>query len=75
MSDVFISYSRLDRDFVGRLREALAAQAQDVWIDWESIEPSTGWWNEIRKGIARANNFVVVLSPNADGLTHMPSGN
>ena len=65
MSDVFISYSRLDRDFVGRLREALAAQDQDVWIDWESIPPSQAWWMEIQKGIAKANNFVVILSPNA----------
>ncbi|MBK9746002.1 MAG: SUMF1/EgtB/PvdO family nonheme iron enzyme [Chloroflexi bacterium] len=65
MSDVFISYSRLDRDFVGKLREALADQKQDVWIDWESIPPSQAWWDEIQKGIARANNFVVVLSPNS----------
>lgn len=33
MSDVFISYSRLDKDFVGQLRNALAEQKQDVWID------------------------------------------
>ncbi|MBL8119500.1 MAG: toll/interleukin-1 receptor domain-containing protein, partial [Anaerolineae bacterium] len=63
MADVFISYSRLDKEFVGQLREALIAQAQEVWIDWESIPPSQAWWNEIQKGIARANNFVVVLSP------------
>ncbi len=65
MSDVFISYSRLDRDFVGQLREALNREKQDVWIDWESIPPSQTWWNEIKKGIAKANNFVVVLSPNS----------
>jgi tetratricopeptide (TPR) repeat protein len=63
MVDVFISYSRLDKDFVGKLREALIAQQQEVWIDWESIPPSQAWWSEIQKGIARANNFVVVLSP------------
>ncbi|MBL8161462.1 MAG: toll/interleukin-1 receptor domain-containing protein, partial [Anaerolineae bacterium] len=63
MADVFISYSRLDKEFVGQLREALINQAQEVWIDWESIPPSQAWWNEIQKGIARANNFVVVLSP------------
>lgn len=65
MSDVFISYSRLDREFVGQLREALVAKAQEVWIDWEAIPPSQAWWDEIKKGIARANNFVVVLSPNS----------
>jgi len=64
-SDVFISYSRLDRDFVGKLRDALNDHAQDVWIDWESIPASQTWWNEIKKGIARANNVVVVLSPSS----------
>ena len=65
MSDVFISYSRLDKDFVGHLRDTLAEKGQEVWIDWESIPPSQAWWNEIKKGIAKANNFVVVLSPNS----------
>ncbi len=65
MSDVFISYSRLDRDFVGQLRESLADHGQEVWIDWESIPESRAWWEEIKKGIARANNFAVVLSPNS----------
>lgn len=67
MSDVFISYSRLDADFVGKLREALVKQNQDVWIDWESIPPSQAWWAEIQKGISKANNFVIILSPNAMG--------
>lgn len=73
MSDVFISYSRLDRDFVGKLREALLALNQDVWIDWEAIPPSQSWWEEIKKGIAKTNNFVVILSPNsmASPICHM----
>src|SRR6266496_2735860 len=65
MSDAFISYSRLDKEFVGKLREALANKEQDVWIDWESIPASQAWWQEIRKGIAKANNFVLILSPNS----------
>jgi hypothetical protein len=65
MADVFISYSRLDKDFVVLLREALSAQAQDVWIDWEAIPPSQDWWEEIKKGISKANNFVVILSPHS----------
>lgn len=65
MSDVFISYSRLDVDFVRQLRDALAKEGQEVWIDWESIPESVGWWEEIKKGIARANNFAVILSPNS----------
>ncbi|MBZ0279833.1 MAG: tetratricopeptide repeat protein [Anaerolineae bacterium] len=65
MSDVFISYSRVDKEFVGNLREMLLEKEQNVWIDWENIPPSQSWWDEIKKGIARANNVVVVLSPNS----------
>lgn len=65
MSDVFISYSRLDKAFVGRLREAFHHHAQDVWIDWEDIPPSQSWWHEIQKGILRANNVLVILSPHS----------
>ncbi len=62
MSDVFISHSRLDKDFVGKLREALAANKQGVRVDWEDIPPSQSWWDEIKKGIARANNSVLIMS-------------
>jgi hypothetical protein len=73
VSDVFVSYSRLDREFVSQLREGLIRQGQDVWIDWEAIPPSQAWWSEIQKGIARANNFIVILSPNSMGspICHM----
>jgi len=65
MSDVFISYSREDKVFVAQLREAFLQKAQEVWIDWESIPASQSWWEEIKRGIATANNFVVVMSPNS----------
>jgi tetratricopeptide (TPR) repeat protein len=73
MSDVFISYSRRDKDFVGQLREALVAKDQDVWVDWEDIPPSQSWWDEIQKGIAKTNNVVLVLSPHSMGsvICHM----
>lgn len=65
MSDVFISYSRLDDSFAGQLREAMVAQQQTVWIDWASIPASQAWWEEIKRGIEGSNNFVVILSPNS----------
>lgn len=73
MSDVFISYSRLDKEFVGQLRNALVAESQDVWIDWEDIPPSRSWWDEIKKGIEGTNNFIIVLSPHsvASPVCHM----
>ena len=40
MADVFISYSRRDEEFVERLRETLADNGKDVWVDREDIGPA-----------------------------------
>jgi hypothetical protein len=43
MADVFISYSRQDKEFFQRLHEPLKAQRREVWVDCEkSIVPITG---------------------------------
>ena len=65
MSDVFISYSRLDKEFVDKLHEFFTQQNLDVWIDWEDIPPSQAWWERIKDGIETANNILVVISPNS----------
>lgn len=33
----FISYSRKDKDFVRKLRDALAAQKRNAWVEWKHI--------------------------------------
>lgn len=63
MSDVFISYSRKDKDFVTRLHGTLAHINRDVWVDWEDIPATADWWNEICAGIEGADAFACVLSP------------
>lgn len=65
MADVFISYSRKDREFAARLHEALAARGKDVWIDWEDIPPSAKWRAEIETHIESADAFVFVISPDS----------
>ncbi|MBE9028397.1 TIR domain-containing protein [filamentous cyanobacterium LEGE 11480] len=65
MSDVFISYSRQDRDFARRLHGAIEADGREVWIDWQNIEPTLNWWQEIKQGIEEADTFVFVLSPDS----------
>ena len=37
MSHIFVSYSRKDIDFAGRIVQALAENNLDTWIDWKSI--------------------------------------
>ncbi len=65
MANVFISYSRKDKETARRLAEAFKSQDLDFWIDWEGIEPTTDWWREIEKGIESADNFLFLLSPDS----------
>jgi WD40 repeat protein len=63
MPDVFISYSRKDKDFVGQLYQALAEHKSDTWVDWEGIPPTAEWLQEIFRAIEAADSFVFVISP------------
>lgn len=65
MHDVFISYSRKDKDFVRQLKDALAANQRDVWVDSEDIPLTADWRKEVYAGIEAAQNFVFVLSPDS----------
>ncbi len=65
MTDVFISYSRKDKDFVHQLNDALAAQKRDTWVDWEDIPATADWWKEVTTGIEQADAFVFVISPDS----------
>ncbi len=63
MAQVFISYSRKDKDFVQKLAAALAAQKREAWVDWKDIAPTAEWQKEILTNIEAADNFVFVIGP------------
>src|SRR3970040_2429343 len=65
MTDVFISYSRKDKDLVRALHDALKAQNRDTWVDWEDIPPTAEWLKEIFSAIEAAHTFVFVISPDS----------
>jgi CHASE2 domain-containing sensor protein len=65
VTDVFISYSRRDKEFVQQLHAALLAQNRDTWIDWQDILPTEKWWKAIEAGIEGAEAFVFVISPDS----------
>lgn len=65
MTDVFISYSRKDSDFMRRLHGALAARKRDIWVDWEDIPLTADWWREISSGIEAADTFLFIISPDS----------
>jgi WD40 repeat protein len=65
MADVFISYSRKDKDFVRRLDEALKSRGREAWVDWEGIRPTEEFMQAIYGAIEGADTFVFVLTPDS----------
>jgi len=65
MSDVFVSYSRANVDFVRQLVNDLSRYQYNVWIDLEGIRFTADWWEEIKRGIENTRNFLLVMSPNS----------
>jgi WD40 repeat protein len=65
MADVFISYSRTDKEFASWLHDSLAGRGKDVWIDVEDIPPTATWLDEIFAAMEGADAVILVLSPDA----------
>src|ERR1043166_9382114 len=63
--DVFISYSRKDREFVKRLEAALQARGRAAWVDWEGIRPAEEFMQAIFPAIEGTDTFVFVISPDS----------
>ncbi len=63
--DVFLSYSRKDRDLMRVVRKTLETHKILVWSD-ENLEPgSPSWHNDIQNAIENARSVVAILSPDA----------
>jgi WD40 repeat protein len=65
MADVFISYSRKDKEFVRRLHDALSGRNRDAWVDWEDIRPTEEFMQAIYGAIEAADTFIFVLTPDS----------
>ena len=65
MTDVFISYSRKDKEFVSTLYAAFERSKKNIWVDWNNIPLTSDWWLEIEKGIEAADTFLFVISPDS----------
>jgi WD40 repeat protein len=65
MADVFVSYSRRDAEFVGRLAEALTERGKDAWVDIEGIRDAEVFPAALRAAIEESDGFVFVVSPDS----------
>ena len=63
MSQIFISYSRRDNDFVDRLVTELEARGVDVWVDTGEILAGEAWRRTIVEAIRSCQVFVILISP------------
>src|SRR5215472_7954716 len=64
-SDVLISYSRKDQEFVRRLAAALSQAQRSAWVDWKDIPLTAKWLAEIESAIEAATTFIFVISPDS----------
>ncbi len=63
--DIFLSYSRKDREIMLRIRNDLRMNEITVWTD-ENLTPGTPLWRQaIENAIENAGCVVVILSPDA----------
>ena len=67
MSDAFISYSHLDRDFAVHLQTALKSSGKAVWVDEADIPSGSRWAEDLKEAIEDADAFVFVISPDSAG--------
>src|SRR5205814_10676499 len=65
--EVFISYSRKDKEFVRRLDEELKRRGREAWVDWEGIPPGDTWEKTIYGAIEATHTFIFVLTLDSIG--------
>jgi WD40 repeat protein len=65
MTDLFISYSRKDQQFVRKLHAVIEEGGRDAWVDWENIPLTAEWLQEIYEGIEASNAFIYIISPDS----------
>lgn len=62
MADVFISYSKKDRDLALRVETALSSEGLSVWWD-DNLSPGQSWDRIIEKELAKAKVTMVLWTP------------
>lgn len=62
MHDIFVSYSKADRDCAFALAARVEASGLSVWIAPRDVSPAADWAEEIVNAINRARIMVLVFS-------------
>jgi hypothetical protein len=62
---VFICYSRADKQFAMQLVDDLSEYEIEVWMDVRSIPTGSNWDLEVQKGLDHSDAMLVLLSPDS----------
>ncbi len=65
MSYIFISYSKLNREYALNLKYFLLDCGFNVWIDEDRIEYGVKWWDAIVTGLENCTVFTVIMTPDS----------
>ena len=66
LQDAFISYGRADsKTFAKNLYDHFTAKGYKIWFDFEDIPLGVDYQKQINDGIAKADNFIYLISPHA----------
>ena len=68
-TEIFLSHSDRDRQFVEELVDMMRRHGLRVWYSRSNVLGGQQWHDEIGEAILRCDWFVIVLSPNAVGST------
>jgi hypothetical protein len=73
MSDVFVSYSRRDSEFVRRMADSISARGKDVWLDTQWIQDGEVFPEAIKRAIESSDAFLFVITPDSVGSAYCES--
>ena len=62
---VFVSYARIDSDFVMKFATGLIERNVNIWVDQLDIEAGDEWDNAVQQALEGCTAVIVVLSPAA----------
>ena len=65
MANVFISYSREDKDFAWQLAEDLERLGIEIWIDKNDIPISGNWRKAVTEALDLCELMLVIMSPSS----------
>ena len=62
---IFVSYSRVNKEFVLGLAKELKKSGFPIWLDQLDIPTGARWDEELEKALRECEMFMVILSPNS----------